>query len=151
MPPWTGHTNLGLQVAFNHAGDRLVSNDWSGQTRLWDVTTGRLLLTMPGNFGLQFSPDDRLLGFQRSGNKLRLYRLAGGQELRVLRRRNADSLETINFPVVDTNGRMLAASGPDWLSFFDLASGEELASVRQPLTDAAAPIFFDPPHPTLSP
>jgi serine/threonine protein kinase/WD40 repeat protein/tetratricopeptide (TPR) repeat protein len=151
MPSWTGHTVDGMRVAFNHAGDRLVSLDWGRQTRLWDAATGRMLLTMPGAFGLQFSPDDRLLGPATSGNKIRLWRLAPGRELRVLRCRNAGSLETINSPVVHADGRTLAACGPHWLSFFDLASGEELASVRQPQVAAVNPVFFDPPHPSPSP
>jgi WD40 repeat protein len=144
MPPWTGHTADGLVVGFNRTGDRLVSHDWGGQTRLWDTATGRMLLTMPGTFGWQFSPDDRLLGWGRSGSKIRLYRLATGRELRVLRRRHANSLETIGCPVVHADGRTLAASSPDWLSFFDLASGEELGSVRLPYKYAADPVFFDP-------
>src|SRR5262249_46094240 len=47
IPPWEGHTSEGITLAFNHAGDRLVSNEWGGQTRLWDATTGRLQLTTP--------------------------------------------------------------------------------------------------------
>jgi eukaryotic-like serine/threonine-protein kinase len=150
MSPWTGHTADGIRVAFNHAGDRLVSLDWGGQTRLWDAATGRMLLTMPGAFGLQFSPDDRLLGPATSGNKIRLWRLAPGRELSVLRRRNAGSLEPINFPVVHADGRTLAACSSRWLSFFDLASGEELASVRLPQATAGNPVFFDSSHPSLA-
>jgi serine/threonine protein kinase/WD40 repeat protein len=149
MPPWAGHTAEGLGgLAFNHGGDRLISHDWSGQARLWDAATGRMLLTMPGALGFQFSPDDRLLGPGVRGNKVRLYRLAPGRELRVLRRRGADRLETINCPVVHPDGRTLAASGRDWLNFFDLVSGEALASVRLPYRDAADPVFFDPLPPT---
>jgi serine/threonine protein kinase/WD40 repeat protein len=144
MPAWTGHSVAGIQLGFNHAGDRLVSTDWGGQTRLWDVATGRLLLTMPGTFGLQFSPDDRWLGLGKNGSNITLARLADGRELRALRRRNADSQEVIANPVVHGDGRTLAASSPDWLSVFDLASGEELGSVRLPYQSAAYPAFFDP-------
>jgi eukaryotic-like serine/threonine-protein kinase len=145
MSPWTGHTADGLVVAFNHAGDRLASVDWSSQTRLWDAVAGRTLLTMP-DVGLQFSSDDRLFGPESSGNKIRLWRLAGGRELRVLRPGNAGSLDNIVSPVVHADGRTLAAAARQHLCFFDLASGEELASVRLPLPHAARPVFFDPPH-----
>ncbi|HMF15822.1 MAG TPA: hypothetical protein VKE98_01390, partial [Gemmataceae bacterium] len=145
MPPWVGHTLEGIRLTFNRAGDRLVSHDWGIQTRLWDVATGRMLLTLPDVFGGQFSPDDSLFGFGRSGNKLQLYRVVGGRELRVLRRRYADSLERISYPVVHADGRTVAASGDNWLSFFNLATGDELGSVRLPYKYAADPVFFDFP------
>ena len=37
MPPWTNHANDGIDLAFNHAGDRLLSIDMDRQTRLWDA------------------------------------------------------------------------------------------------------------------
>ena len=147
MSPWTGHTADGLIVVFNHAGDWLASGDWGGQTRLWDVVAGRTLLTMSGSFSLQFSSNDRLFGPEYSGNKVRLWRLAGGRELRMLRPRSAGSLDNITSPVIHADGRTLAAATRHQLCFFDLVSGEELDSVRLPLADGARPVFFDPPHP----
>ncbi len=144
MSPWTGHTADGLAVAFNHAGDRLASVDWNSPTRLWDTAAGRTLLSLPG-VGLQFSSDDRLFGPEYSGNKIRLWRLASGQELRVLRPRSAGSLDNIHSPVLHADGRILAAGARHQLCFFDLASGEELASVRLLRQDGAHPVFFDPP------
>jgi WD40 repeat protein len=132
MPPWTGHTNIGIALAFNHAGDQLVSEDWNGQTRLWDARAGRLLLTMPGSAGVRFSPDDRFLGYQHDGKKLRLFRVAAGSELRVLRSSQADSAEQIVSSAIDSEGRALALTTPDWLTFFDLERSEELSSVRLP-------------------
>jgi serine/threonine protein kinase/WD40 repeat protein len=136
MPPWVGTGVDGSVVAFNHAGDRLLSRDWSGLAHVWDTATGRLLLTAPA-FYWQASPTDRLHGYDFEGAKVRLWRLAAGRELRVLRRRNADSLEVICSPVVHADGRILATQSgrenyPDlsWLCFFDLSTGEELASVK---------------------
>jgi serine/threonine protein kinase/WD40 repeat protein len=132
--PWEGHTCAGIYLAFNHAGDRLVSNDWTGRTRLWDAVTGRLLLSSSDLAGWRFNRDDTLLGpGGRSGGKIRLYRVAAGHELRVIRRPKAEPKEQITAPVLDADGRILVASTP-WalLSFFDFASGEELASVGWP-------------------
>src|SRR5262249_21301666 len=53
-------------------------------------------------------------------------------------------------PVVHADGRTLAAGTDHWLNFFDLVSGEELASVRLPRAGAACPVFFDPPRPSPS-
>jgi serine/threonine protein kinase/WD40 repeat protein len=147
MAPWQGP---GRYILFNHAGDRLVSGDWGRSPVLWDATTGRQLLALPGHSG-RFSADDRLFGHTISGNKIRFWRLAGGQELRELRCRNAGNLESTGSPVVDPSGRILAASTRRCLCFFDLESGEELASVWQPRMDACSPVFFDPPRAPLSP
>jgi serine/threonine protein kinase/WD40 repeat protein len=137
MPPFVA-TADGSVVAFNHDGDRLGSFDWSGLAQVWDTVTGRLLLAGPA-LNWHFSPTDRLHGYGIEGTKVKLWRLAAGRELRVLRRRNADSLERIHTPVVHTDGRILAASSlydhyPDksWLCFFDLWTGEELASGKLP-------------------
>jgi WD40 repeat protein len=143
MLPWTGHTADGIYVTFNRAGDRLVSNDWSGQSRLWDTATGRTLLKLSGYFGMQFSVDD-VLGYAPSGNKVRIWRVAAGRELRVLRRRNADSRETIYAPVLHADGRTLLAAGHHWLSFFDLLSADELGSVPLSQDSSHRPVMFDP-------
>jgi WD40 repeat protein len=144
MAPWAGHSADGIGLGFNHAGDRLVSTDWGGQTRLWDVATGRLLLTAPNSLGLQFSSDDRLLGHGGSGNKIRLYRMAAGRELRVLRRRNAGSGPQIWSPVPHVNGRTLAAAAYSWVGFFDLPSGEEIGTLQLPRAEEAYPKSFLP-------
>jgi serine/threonine protein kinase/WD40 repeat protein len=140
MSPWLGNGNDGIHVAFNQAGDRLGSIDWSGLAQVWDVATGRLLLAAPA-FYWHFSPTDRLHGYGIEGTKVKLWRLAAGHELRVLRRRNADSLEKIHSPVVHADGRIIAATAAgDQLCFFDLRTGEELASVK--LAPDDQPICF---------
>jgi WD40 repeat protein len=141
-------SDLGKGLRYNGAGDRLVTADWSGQTQLWDAHSGRILLTIP-NCGLQLGSDDRVLGAGRRGEKLCLWRLANGRELRVLRRA-AGQRQQFGIPVVHPDGRMLAACSEGWLSFFDLIDGEELASIKLPRAWAACPVSFDPPRADLS-
>jgi serine/threonine protein kinase/WD40 repeat protein len=138
--PWKG-----FAVFFNHAGDLLASRDWSGTTQVWDVASARLLLTIPSHGGA-FSADDQIFGHTENGNNIRLWRLAGGRELRALRS-DSDNPDSVGHPVVDDRSRVVAASGGHWLSFYDIGSGEQLASVRLPRLDDASPVFFDPPHP----
>ncbi len=142
MTPWV---DAAAKVAFNPEGDLLVSRD----AKIWDATTGRLLLTLPGVRG-KFSQDG-LLGHSREGNKVRLWRLADGRELRALRGRKADSPEEFVNPTLHPDGRTLAGSSFNWLSFFDVVSGEELGSVRLPRLNAARPVFFDPPSDPSAP
>jgi WD40 repeat protein/tetratricopeptide (TPR) repeat protein len=126
MVPWGPGAGAGIRVAFNHAGDRLASSAWDNQTRLWDTATGRLMLTIPTNIGLDFSRDDALLGWDHLGNQLRVYRVAAGRELQVLRRRGATAAEGINWPQPHADSRTLAAWAGGRLTFFDLDAGAEM-------------------------
>jgi serine/threonine protein kinase/WD40 repeat protein len=135
MQPFAGHADEGVWVIFNQAGDRLVSSDWSGQVRLWDCVSGTLLLTIAGLY-VKFSADDNFIGYQRDGTRLRLWRLAAGRELQILRHPRALEGEQIYAPVIGAGGRLLAASieippFPDknGLGFFDVGTGEEVAFV----------------------
>jgi serine/threonine protein kinase/WD40 repeat protein len=139
MAPWSGEKDGGTLIAFNHAGDRLVSFGWGGQSRLWEVDTGRVLLTLPGSYGLQFSPDDRLLGSQVDGPWLRLWRLAPGRELRALRRAAAAESESIFAPQLDATGQWLAAYCRDKetrLGFLGLDAGLPAPSTLLPFAQA---------------
>src|SRR5262249_50713285 len=107
MTPWADGVG-GTMVAFHPDGDLLVSRGWGGWARGWDTATGRRLLTAPG-LGNRFSQDGRLLGAGWEGNRVRLWRLAAGRELRALRRRNAEGQEAIGYPILHPDGRTLAA------------------------------------------
>jgi serine/threonine protein kinase/WD40 repeat protein/uncharacterized protein HemY len=122
--PWQGHKNGGIHLEFSHAGDRLVSNDWSGSVRLWDTVTGELLLSQPGGGIFHFGADDRSLhnGYAR-------LRVAGGQELRALRRPTPRGPEGFSNFGLHPGGRLLVARMEGGLAFFDLLSGEEIATV----------------------
>jgi serine/threonine protein kinase/WD40 repeat protein/tetratricopeptide (TPR) repeat protein len=142
MAPLPGH-HSGITMAFNHTGDRLISCGYDGQTRLWDAVTGQLLLTMPGQYGAQFSPNDSLIGVEHSGTKLRLWRLADGRELRAIRRRGAEAAERILNPVLDADDRVMAAASANGLGFFELESGKELAFVYFHNPGLSQPRTFD--------
>jgi WD40 repeat protein len=149
-PPWVGHTMVGVYLAFNRVGDRVISSDWSGNSRLWDAVTGRLLLTAQDHVGQRFSPDGTLIGPSNKGGKLRLFQVAPGHELRVLRRPGGPPGEHTSRPMIGGAGVLAAWSqepevadrGPSYLYFFDLARGEELAAVANPPGRGALAVGF---------
>jgi serine/threonine protein kinase/WD40 repeat protein len=145
LPPLEGHKNGGVIARFNQAGDRLVSTDWNGLWRLWDVRTGQQLLTQPATgYWLHFSPDDRLLGSDVSGQKVRLFRFRGGEEFRTLvhyDKSGRGHYMPWGIPVLDPKGRLLATGARDGVALVDIERGEEVALLKIPDN---APLGFEP-------
>jgi serine/threonine-protein kinase len=130
--PWRGppaRDATGIRLAFNHAGDRVVSNNWDHVLRLWDAGTGKLLLSKSGRGTLGFASDDQSFGLDRDGDKFRLLRVAGGQELRSLHRPTPQGPQRFRGFGLHPNGRLLAATTRAGLVFFDLLHGEEIGFV----------------------
>jgi serine/threonine-protein kinase len=118
-------------LIFNHAGDRLIRTDWSGQVKLFDLGTGRKLMeTAPVNaIWAGFSSDDaRLCGGVRNG-KLGTWQVGDGRELRLLGEAGLPDDEGYLGADVSPDGRLLAAARTDGFGLWDLASGSELAVV----------------------
>jgi serine/threonine protein kinase/WD40 repeat protein len=143
MPPLGVNISSGIKMAFNSAGDRLLSCGWDDNARLWDVITGRLLLVTPGHGNVQFSKDGALIGLERRQTKLRLWRLADGRELRIVRRPGAEATEFIRNPVLDDEDRVMAAEYSDGLAFFELETGKMLGLVRFKNENIVVPRTFD--------
>jgi serine/threonine protein kinase/WD40 repeat protein/tetratricopeptide (TPR) repeat protein len=119
----------GSQVAFDHAGDCLVSQGWAGILRLRDAATGRHLLSLPGDQELHFGSDDRWLGLRSAGEKDQALRVAEGQELRILYRPTPRGPQQFDTFALHPDGRLLAVTTRNRLSLFDLLTGQEVQFV----------------------
>ena len=144
MPPLEGHRNFGVVCCFNHAGDRLLSTDWSGICRLWDPRSGQLLLSYVSAGPLQFSADDQLAGADISVPHIRLFRLRSGSEYQTLtcRQSNGHGGFIQWYPTtLNRDGRLLAAPTREAIVLIDLVRGEEVATLPRPNN---APFAFEP-------
>jgi WD40 repeat protein len=133
--------NQVTHVAFNRAGDIVASRSWDYTIRLWDVSTQRELIGLPGGSEwapLTFSEDDSLLGFARDAAEVSLFKVAPGRELRRLVTRdprtfpaNADSaFRGMDF---SDDGRWLAVSDDGYSRIWDLATRREVAALPIPV------------------
>jgi hypothetical protein len=143
-PPLVGHAMEGVILRFNHAGDRLISNDWSGLLRLWDTHTGRQLLSRPAQGTLlQFSRDDRRLAADVSATSMRLFRLRNGREFRTVQDHPGAKPRVVynhGRPCLDASGRLLAVQGASGVLLVDVTRGEEAGLLPIP---GNGPLRFD--------
>jgi WD40 repeat protein len=136
LPPLEGHRNSGIVLRFNRAGDLLLSNDWNGIWRLWDVRTGKQQLTQPAaSTCLAFRGDDGLVGADVNGNSgtVRLFRLRRGSEFRNMVHRSPSGTAGYGGKgVLDAGGRLLAVDTQEGVALVDVLRGEEVALLQQP-------------------
>ena len=136
IPAMESIKSPGVIVRFNHAGDRLLSTDWSGLWRLWDARTGQLLLTQPANgVELRLSPDDRWLGLDASPQGTRTYHFESGREFCTVPHGTdlaGFSGDDIRHCQLDDDGRLLALPSSEGLAVVDLVRGEEVAVLPTP-------------------
>jgi WD40 repeat protein len=141
----TGHRDAVTFLAFNRAGDLLVSTSWDDATKLWDPVTGANLLTVQG-YCWGIAPDEERLAIS-DGAVFGLWQLAGRRECRTLHfgRVGQPAPEgdlggpwSVDF---SSDGRLLAASGEDGVRLWDVPAGTEVAHLPAGLCESA---FFLP-------
>ncbi len=142
LPPLTNRKSApsGLVCCFDHSGDWLASTDWgAGLLHIWDTRTAQQLLTYEhAGLVMQFSQDDDFLGPTVSNPKIGFLRCHRSQGLRTITvEQGLDPVAWV--PVIDHEGRWLAASGSAGVSIVDLVRGRELAVL--PLR--TKPVRFD--------
>jgi serine/threonine protein kinase/WD40 repeat protein/tetratricopeptide (TPR) repeat protein len=148
-----GHKFGGVALLFNRAGDRLLSTDYNGMVRVWDIPGGRQLQTLGGLqlFQATFRDDDALLATTYSiggTQRLRLLRCARGSEVRTIVRRKGKETGWYKVPVFSRDGKHLAVviCDPPFQRFsgvtiLDWPSGREIGEL---LASNTFPIAFDP-------
>jgi WD40 repeat protein/tRNA A-37 threonylcarbamoyl transferase component Bud32 len=118
-----GHSTGISMVAFSPNGQRLASAGWVGRNderqlrcemNIWDVTSGQMLLTVPGHEGrmtcVVFSPDGKRLASGCAGrrdNTLTIWDAQTGEEQRTFRG-HSQGVQCMAF---SPDGRLLASGG----------------------------------------
>ncbi|HSV66968.1 MAG TPA: pentapeptide repeat-containing protein [Mycobacteriales bacterium] len=84
----SGHTSTVTAVAYSPDGTRLATTSKDGTARIWDPTTGQLLITLTGHTGavtaVAYSPDGTRLATTSYDNTARTWDPATGQTLTTL-------------------------------------------------------------------
>jgi WD40 repeat protein len=150
-----GHTGIVhsiLSVAFSPDGRRLASasgevaqtNQFYGEVKVWEASSGKELLTLQGHTGwvqsVAFSPDGQRLASASSDRTVRLWEAASGKELRTLQGHTG----WVHCVAFSPDGRRLASASADrTVKLWDLASGKEHRTL-QGHTDVVRCVAFSP-------
>jgi WD40 repeat protein len=125
-----GHSATVNCVAFSPDGQRAASGSDDRTIRIWEVPSGRQLLSLAGGgevTALAFSSDGKRLLSAGTDRLLRLWDVQSGNQIRTLQGHTA----AVRSVAVSPSGK-LAVSGSDDRSvrIWDLASGEDTETLR---------------------
>ncbi len=135
-----GHVQQVTMLNFHPDGGLLASGSWDGVVRLWQPTTGRSLMQMPLRAWARFSVDGRWFGPLYPGEQQQqLLEVASTPEYRTIVSSLGAGQGDYYLGDIRPDGRLFAVAMADATRLWDLATGEELAT----LTGAAEFVFFD--------
>lgn len=109
----SGHQSLVQSIAFDRDGRRVVSADRSGSVRVWDLDTGKQLLTLGDSLGspttLAASPNNRLLAVGTASGTVRIWKMPSRELLHDLRLfQRSTSSDGVTALAFDASGKWLA-------------------------------------------
>lgn len=125
------HEGLISRLAFNADGSLLASGSWDGSGRLWDPSTGRLVLNLERGFPEQFSTDGSRLAFEHEGAGIGFWNLASSTVFRTVHC-DAGPRKTVFSVSFSDDGHYLAATGNDGVRILSTSDGREVAMLPIP-------------------
>ena len=134
-------------LGFSHDGGTIVTANFNGTVKLWDVETGRLLRTLDGHTHVVykgvFSPDEKTLASCSLDGKINIWEVATGTLLRTL----TGHTQPVKAVAFTPDGSALASVSNDGtLRLWDVAKGTQLRSFvhRQPgdVDDSVYSVLF---------
>jgi WD40 repeat protein len=144
LPPSPKKTSRGIfGIELSRDGKTLVTGNFNGTVKLWDMASGRVLQTLDGHSHLVYkgvlSPDEKIVASCSLDGKIKLWDLATGRELRTLTG-HTDGVKAVVF---SPDGKLLASASNDGtLRLWDVSSGlEQRSFVHTTSTDVDNSVY----------
>ena len=110
-------------VIYSPDGRRLASGSKDGTTRIWDATSGQVLLTLNGHKdgvrSVAFSADGKQLATGSDDKSVKLWDLEAGREILTLK----DNLDAVRGVAFSADNSLLAAASKNGIRIWNLAKG----------------------------
>lgn len=111
-PPKKTHPGI-FGLRFSRDGQTIVTGNFNGTVKLWDVKTGQVIRTLDGHTDLVykgvFSPDEKLLASCSRDGKIKIWDVASGRELKTL----VGHTRPVKAVAFNPEGKFLASSSND--------------------------------------
>lgn len=118
-------------VAFRPDGRVLAVGSKEGAIKFWDLSTGKLERNLLAHHdsvsSLAFSPTEKILFSGGYDNTIKLWNAETGKELDTLESRVLD----LNDCIFSPDGRLLVATGDNFIDIWDLVNGKRLRTIRK--------------------
>ena len=125
-----GHADEVWDVAFSPDGKRLATASLDNTARVWDLSTGRTVLTLTnhtdGVYGIAYSPDGTRLATASRDGTAKIWDATTGQELFTLRGHTSTLIRVTFSP---DSKYLVSASQDRTIKLWDVATGEELLTL----------------------
>jgi WD40 repeat protein len=127
----TGHDEFVNAVAFSPDGTMVVSGSDDRTAKLWDPATGEEISTLAGHegeiFGVAFNHDGTMVATASLDGTTKVWEAETGDNLLTLRSGTATGVVAF-----DPDGTRLATADVQGVKLWDLASGDEVATLAGP-------------------
>lgn len=144
-----GHTAPVFSAAFSPDGKRIATASADGTARIWDVSTGKELLSVKGStyeagseaghaWFAAFSPDGKFLATAGGDGVARIWDASTGQQLISLEG-HRDQIFTVAFS--PDGNRLVTSSNDGTAKVWDVTTGEDLLTVREETDEEGDTVF----------
>ncbi|KAH9203855.1 HET-R [Leptodontidium sp. 2 PMI_412] len=142
-----GHTREVTSVAVSRDGKQIVSGSWDNTVRLWDTSTGQLVLPpfeghTSGVRSVAFSPDGKLIVSGSYDRTVRRWDVATGQQLLPAFEGHTDRVNSVSF---SPDGKQIVSGSWDrTVQRWDAATGQQLLPAFEGHIDRVTSVAFSP-------